>query len=243
MIERLQAMEIKKQFYSGFGLACSLNAREGPLYAIVGPNGSGKSTLMRILGLIEPPDTGKVIYYIDGRSMESPYGNVEIRRKVVLVPARAGMFNETVFKNVAYGLRLRKVSKSTRGDRVIEALKETGLAGKEHINALQLSSGEAQRMALARALVLDPDILLLDEPTVSLDPYNTQIIEEIIRARKAASGKIMIIVTHNLHQARALSEFVIFMSEGKIMEMTASDTFFQKPATECARKFISGEVY
>jgi len=243
MIERLQVLDIKKQYNSGFGLACSFNAHKGPLYAIVGPNGSGKSTLMRILGLIEPPDTGKVIYHIDGASMESPYKNVEIRRKVVLVPARAGLFNETVFNNVAYGLRLRKKSKSAIGDRVMEALKEMRLAGKEDIKALQLSSGEAQRMALARALVLDPDLLLFDEPTVSLDPDNTKIIEEIIRAKKAASNKIMVIVTHNLQQARALSDFVIFMSEGKIIELSSSDTFFQKPKTELARKFISGEFY
>ena len=243
MIERLEALDIRKQYNSRFELACSFDATKGAVYTIAGPNGSGKSTLLRILSLIELPDSGKVIYYNDGASMLNPYKNIVIRRKVVLVPTRAGLFNETVFNNVAYGLKLRRTINSVIGDRVMETLEEVGLAGKEYRNALELSSGEAQRLALSRALVIDPDILFLDEPTASLDPDNTRVIEDIISEWRRKTNKIIVIVTHNLHQAKALSDIVIFMYKGKIIESSSVDSFFKKPSTELAQKFICGEVY
>lgn len=243
MIERIQALKIKKQYNSGFELACSIDIKKGPLYTIVGPNGSGKSTLLRILSLIEQMDSGKVIYHHDGMSMLNPHHNIGIRRKVVLVPSRAALFHETVFHNLAYGLRLRKIDKHICEDRIMKALHDVGLAGKENINAPELSSGEAQRLALARALVIDPDILMLDEPTASLDPENTKIMEKIISDKKEVSGQIMIMVTHNLYQAKSLSDFIIFMYKGEIIEVSAAGDFFEKPSTDLAQKFVLGEVY
>jgi tungstate transport system ATP-binding protein len=243
MIERLQALDIKKQYNSRFGLSCSLEIKKGPLYTIVGPNGSGKSTLLRILSLIEQPDSGKVMYHNNDMSISNPRNNTGIRRKSVLVPSRAALFNETVFNNAAYGLRLRRIGKGLCEYRAMEALKEVGLAGKENMNALELSSGEAQRLALARAFAINPDILLLDEPTVSLDPDNTRLTEEIITEWRSRSDKIMVIVTHSLPQAKALSDVVMFMYKGNIPEISASRNFFEKPATEMARKFVFGEVY
>ena len=243
MIQRLQALDIKKQYNSGFELSCSIDIQKGPLYTMVGPNGSGKSTLLRILSLIEQMDSGKVIYHHNGMSMLNPHHNIGIRRKVILVPSRAALFHETVFHNLAYGLRLRKIGKHICKDRIMKALNDVGLYGKENINARELSSGEAQRLALARALVIDPDILMLDEPTASLDPENTKIMEKIINNKKEGSGQIMIMVTHNLYQAKSLSDYIIYMYKGEIIEVTAAGAFFEKPATEQAQKFVVGEVY
>jgi tungstate transport system ATP-binding protein len=243
VIERLQALKIKKQYNSRFALSCSIDIRKGPLYTMVGPNGSGKSTLLRILSLIEQVDSGEVMYHQNGVSMTNPHNNTEIRRKVVLVPTRAALFHETVFNNAAYGLRLRGIGQKSRKDRIMQALKVVGLAGKENINAGELSSGEAQRLALARALVIDPDILLLDEPTASLDPDNTKIMEKIIKDKKDRSQQIMIMVTHNLYQAKALSDYIIYMYKGEIIEVSPADAFFEKPSTELAQQFVFGEVY
>jgi tungstate transport system ATP-binding protein len=183
MIGRLEALDIKKQFNSRFRLSCSLAIEKGPLYTIVGPNGSGKSTLLRMLALIEPPDSGKIIYYDDGTSLLNlnPCRSIEVRRKAVLVPTRAALFNESVFDNAAYGLRLRGFSRDAIRDPVMESLKEVRLAGRENSHAFELSSGEAQRLALARALAIDPEVLLLDEPTASLDVENTEIIKQDYR--------------------------------------------------------------
>jgi tungstate transport system ATP-binding protein len=243
MIERLEAQNIRKQYNSRFDLSCSLEIKKGPLYAIVGPNGSGKSTLLRILGLIEQPDSGKVIYHNNEMSVSNPRNNTGIRRKAVLVPSRAALFNETVFNNTAYGLRLRRIGKNICEGRVMEALKAVGLAGKENINSLELSSGEAQRLALARAFAINPDILFLDEPTVSLDPDNTRLTEEIITEWRSRSDKITVMVTHSLPQAKALSDFVMFMYKGRIPEISRSINFFEKPATEMAQKFVFGKMY
>ena len=243
MIEKLQALDIRKQYNSNFALECSIEVKKGPLYTIVGPNGSGKSTLLRILGLIEPPDSGKVIYHNEGIALLNPDKDIEVRRKVVLVTTRASLFNETVYENIAYGLRLRKVKKREVKERVAEALHNVKLSGKEAYNANELSSGEAQRLALARALAIDPDILLLDEPTASLDPDNTKVIESIINKIRSDSSKMIVMVTHSLYQAKSLSDFIIFMYKGKAVEFSNAKTFFEKPSTELARKFVFGEVY
>jgi tungstate transport system ATP-binding protein len=232
MIGRLEALDIKKQFNSRFRLSCSLAIEKGPLYTIVGPNGSGKSTLLRMLALIEPPDSGKIIYYDDGTSLLN----------AVLVPTRAALFNESVFDNAAYGLRLRGFSRDAIRDPVMESLKEVRLAGRENSHAFELSSGEAQRLALARALAIDPEVLLLDEPTASLDVENTEIIEDLV-CRSMNKNKIIVMVTHNLYQAKALSDMVIFMFNGEIVEVTDKQLFFKEPSSELAHKFISGKVY
>jgi tungstate transport system ATP-binding protein len=243
MIEKLQAQDIIKQYNSDFTLECSIEVKKGPLYTIVGPNGSGKSTLLRILGLIEPPDSGKVIYHNEGISLVNPDKDIKVRRKAVLVTTRASLFNETVYENTAYGLRLRKVSKKEVKERVTEALHNVKLSEKEAYNANELSSGEAQRLALARALAVDPDIFLFDEPTASLDPDNTRVIENIISKIRSGSSKMIIMVTHSLYQAKSLSDFIIFMYKGKAVEFSDAGTFFKKPSTELAQKFVFGEVY
>ncbi|MEN8264129.1 MAG: ATP-binding cassette domain-containing protein [Nitrospirota bacterium] len=243
MIERIQALNIKKQYNSKFELDCSLDIKNGPIYTIVGPNGSGKSTLLRILSLIEKPDNGSVIYHDGGKPLAAPFKDIEISRMAVLVATRSNIFNDTVYNNIAYGLKLRKFNKKEIKDRVMSVLKDVRLDGKERMNAMGLSSGESQRLALARAFAINPDILFLDEPTASLDPDNTRVIEDIITEWQRKSDKIIIIVTHSLPQAKAISDFVIFIYKGKIIELSGVDNFFEKPSTKLAEKFVFGEVY
>ena len=158
MIKRIQAKNIRKQYNSKFTLSCSIEIGQGPLYAVAGPNGSGKSTLLRIIGLLEPPDNGEIFYHDRNSQLTNPYRNISLRRNVVLVPTRPVLFDETVFDNAAYGLRLRKSDKQATKDRVMEVLNAVKIGNMAKRNAKELSSGEAQRLALARALVLDPDV-------------------------------------------------------------------------------------
>ncbi len=243
MIEKIKAHDIRKQYNSRFALECSLEIQSGLLYTIVGPNGSGKSTLLRILGLLERPDSGSVLYCNNGESVSCLHDIMNYRRKAVLVPTKAGLFNETVFDNAAYGLKLRNTGRHEIRERVMNVLRDVGLNGKEKMNARELSSGEAQRLALARAFAIDPDVLFLDEPTSSLDPENTKTIENIIADWRLKPDKIIVIVTHSLPQARALSDRVIFMYKGKIEEFSDGKHFFENPSTVLARKFVFGEFY
>ncbi len=243
MIEKIEARNIIKRYNSSFSLECSLEIQKGVLYAIVGPNGSGKSTLLKIISLNDKPDSGTVHYYNGDSPVPDPFNNIPLRRKAALVPTRAAIFNETVYDNTAYGLKLRKVGKDNIRERVMQALHVVGLSGKSGSGADELSSGEAQRLALARALALQTDALFLDEPTASLDPDNAKIIEDIISSKVKNSGAITVMVTHNLNQAKALADNVIFMYKGRIIEMSDAASFFKGPSTELAQKFVFGEIY
>ena len=243
MIEKIEAQNIIKQFNSSFALECSLEIQKGILYAIVGPNGSGKSTLLKIISLNDRPGSGIVNYFNGGPPLTDPFNNMSLRKKTILVPTRAAIFNETVHDNIAYGLKLRKVEKKEIRERVIQALQMVGLVEKENDHAGHLSSGEAQRLALARALALGPSALFLDEPTASLDPDNARIIEDIISLRVKNQGKITVMVTHNVNQAKALADSIIFMYKGRIIEISDAASFFKGPSTELAQKFVFGEIY
>lgn len=243
MIDRLHAEDVIRNYNSNFSLRCSLEISRGPLYTIIGPNGSGKSTLLRMLSLTERPDSGTLIYYDNGISFVNPHDDIRFRRRMVIVPARTALFSGSVYENIAYGLKIRKFPGTYIRQQVERAVYETGLQGKEDSLAIHLSSGEAQRLALARALAINPDILLLDEPTASIDPVNAKLIEEVIKNKKRDRKGIMVMVTHNIYQARALSDFVIFMYQGQILEFTEAGSFFKMPSTVMAGKFVSGEVY
>jgi tungstate transport system ATP-binding protein len=243
MIGKIEVLDITRRYSSIFALECSLKIERDILYAIVGPNGSGKSTLLRILSLMERPDRGDVVYYNEASCTRNPFGDAGFRKQITLVPTRAALFNESVYDNVSYGLTLRKIRKGDMRKLVTRALHEVGLADKERDHAYQLSSGEAQRLALARALACEPDVLFVDEPTASLDPDSTRVIEGIIKKRKQISGSIIVMVTHNLQQAKNLADSVVFMYGGKIEEVSEAGSFFKRPSSELARKFVFGEIY
>ncbi len=241
LIEEIRAIDIVKSFNSRFILKCNLTLSAGLIYVLIGPNGSGKSTLMRILSLIERPDAGTVIYK-GQREYINPFSQIEVRRRVVLVSTRPVVFKESLIKNVLYGLHIRGINKGYAIEKAEEALNRVGLYGLRHEYAPGLSSGEKQRLSLARAIAIEPDVLMLDEPTVNLDPENTEIIERVILSMKR-EDRIVLFVTHNLFQAKKIAEYVIFIKDGMIKEHGIKDSFFKNPETIEARKFIKGEIY
>jgi len=192
---------------------CTFEFERG-VYALMGPNGSGKSTLLRVCALLETPDSGEVAY----RDGDVPLAeDIALRRRLTLVLPRAGIFNASVFDNAAYGLKVRGVPKSEINERVHEALRTVGLLGKARQNSLTASSGESQRLAIARAMVLRPDVLFLDEPTASVDEENTEIIEKLVLDMKTRGAPMVIMATHDKEQALELADEIITMKKGRLM--------------------------
>jgi len=201
----------------------SLDIEAGPSTIILGANGAGKSVLMRLMHGLLAPTAGKISWSSSGRQ--------------AMVFQRPIMLRRSVLANVVYALKLA----GQRADAAMEALREVGLVHLAHKPARVLSGGEQQRLALARAWALHPEVLFLDEPTASLDPSATREIEAVIRAFDAAGTKI-VMATHNLGQARRLGDEVIYLHQGRVVERAPADRFFSQPATAEAAAFIKGEL-
>jgi tungstate transport system ATP-binding protein len=216
-----------------------LEIRRGEIFALVGPSGAGKSTLLRLLNFLEPPTFGTVRFLGTEFTPERSV-SLDIRRRVTTVFQRPVLLNRSVWANVAYGLKLRG-----RGDsdaRIGQTLELVGLADLADQKARTLSGGEAQRVALARAMVLNPEVLLLDEPTANLDPYNVGLIEDIVRKLNQDQGTTLVLVTHNVFQARRLAQRVALILEGRLVEVADVEEFFESPRDSRTRAFIRGEM-
>jgi tungstate transport system ATP-binding protein len=242
LVREVEAKDVVRTFNDRFTLDCSFKIRAGKTYVLMGPNGSGKSTLLKIMALLEMPDRGTIIYRAE-KEYINPFSELGLRRRVVLVSTNPVVFRERVIDNVTYGLRLRGFKKAEAEGKALEALERVGLVHLKDEKATVLSSGERQRLSLARALAIGPDVLLLDEPTVNLDPENTETIERTISSLPNKTERIILFVTHNIFQARRLSDEVVFMYNGRILEQKPKEEFFSSPSTELARKFIEGEIY
>lgn len=216
-----------------------LEIHRGEVLAIVGPSGAGKSTLLRLLNFLQPPTSGEVRF--DGVTFSATKtAPLAVRRRVTTVFQRPVLLKRSVEANVAYGLRLRGQRNGV--DAVRATLGEVGLADLAHQPARTLSGGEAQRVALARAMVLRPDALLLDEPTANLDPYNVGLIEQIVARLNREQGTTIVLVTHNVYQARRLAQRVLFLLDGRAIEIADAHTFFEAPADARTGAFVRGEM-
>lgn len=216
-----------------------LDVRRGEIFGIVGPSGAGKSTLLRLLNFLEPPTWGRVHFLGTEFSADKDVG-MPTRRRVTTVFQRPILLNRSVWDNVSYGLRLRGQRNATR---LIEGtLDRVGLMDLAHQRARTLSGGEAQRVALARAMVLQPDALLLDEPTANLDPYNVALIEDIVQALNREQGTTVVLVTHNVFQAKRLADRVALLLEGEVVEIADKETFFESPRDPRTAAFVRGEM-
>jgi tungstate transport system ATP-binding protein len=200
----------------------SYRFRRGRIYALVGPNGCGKSTLLLILSLLIPFTSGRIVF--DGIDVSSA-DSYEIRRRVTLVHQEPVMFHASVRKNVAIGPAYRDLPREAAARRVREAVAAVGMTGFEQRNARTLSGGEKKRIAIARALAVSPDLLLLDEPTANVDATNSTKIEQIIRSINEQEKTTIIFSTHNLNQAYRLAHEVITLMYGKPQEKSLRNIF------------------
>lgn len=241
MSDPVYALEGVTKVYEGNSVLRveQLEVKRGEVLALVGPSGAGKSTLLRLLNFLEPPTSGRITFMgADIRpGQEAP---LQLRRRVTTVFQQSVLLNRSVRDNVAFGLRLR--GRRDSSDRVEEALEMVGLSHLQGRRARTLSGGEAQRVALARALVLEPDVLLLDEPTANLDPANVGLIEEVVRSRNREKGTTVILVTHNVFQARRLADRVALLLAGDLVEVAQTEAFFEMPRDPRTRAFVSGEM-
>ena len=214
--------------YLGIIKKLSLEIIPGPATIILGANGAGKSVLLRLMhGLLEPT-TGAVSWSGQNAS-----------RKQAMVFQKPVMLRRSALDNVRYALELSGSPDPTA--EALAALHEVGLAPLATRPARVLSGGEQQRLALARAWALHPEVLFLDEPTASLDPSATREIEAVIRAFDSSGTKI-VMATHNLGQARRLGDEVLYLHQGRVLERGPVEAFFGRPATPEANAFIKGEM-
>lgn len=210
----------------------SLKLGPGRPTVFVGPNGAGKTTFLKLaMGLIQPT-SGRITW--GGRENAAP-----VRRSFVF--QRPVMLRRSVAANIAYALSSANVASSEHDMRTEELLALVGLSDFEDRPARKLSGGEQQRLALARALARDPEVLFLDEPTASLDPAATKAIEDIIRM-VASRGIKVVMTTHDLAEAKRLAGEIVLMHRGRIVETGPADEFFANPKSQDARRFVAGEL-
>jgi tungstate transport system ATP-binding protein len=208
-----------------------LTLEPGGATVIMGPNGAGKSLLLRLMhGLIEP--SGGAVSW-GGRPLDEA-----VRRRQAMVFQRAVLLRRSVAANIDFVLRLRGRADPALRHKILE---HAGLAGHAEQPARLLSGGEQQRLALARALATDPDVLFMDEPTSNLDPASTLVIEDITKAARDRGTKI-IFITHDMGQARRLADDVVFVHRGKVLEHTPAAEFFSQPASSEASDYMAGKI-
>jgi tungstate transport system ATP-binding protein len=218
----------------------SFEIQEGQTLAVIGPNGAGKSTLLRLLGFLEHPTEGRVLFR---DQPVQPYGNLlMVRRRMASVFQEPLLTDGTVEGNVALGLRLRRVDSTEVSRRVQESMATLGIGHLAKRRTRTLSGGEAQRVSLARALVLDPEVFLLDEPFAALDPPTREGLLVDLKAILDKRRITTIFVTHDRNEALALSNQVAVMIGGRVLQMDMPERVFAEPLNEEVARFVGIET-
>ena len=219
----------------------SLEVEKGSVTAIIGPSGAGKTTLLRCINFLEKADSGTLDFdelHVDLEKV-SKKTMLEIRRKTAFVFQNYNLFgNMTALENVMEGLvTARKVPKSEAKDRALQALEKVGLKDRADFYPSSLSGGQQQRVGIARAIAVNPDVILFDEPTSALDPELTGEVLKVIR-QLAAEGTTMVIVTHEMSFARDTASNIIFMDKGQIVEEGTPSQIFTSPKEPRTQQFL-----
>jgi tungstate transport system ATP-binding protein len=214
-----------------------LEVAAGEVVCLVGPNGAGKSTLLRLLTGLEQPTAGVVEF--DGRPLHRPPAPPAVLRRIAHVPQRPLLLAGTVGYNVGYGMRVR--GRRSAPGAVRGVLDRLGIARLADRSAATLSGGECQLVGVARAVVLEPDVLLLDEPTASLDPARVAAVEGAVLALRERRTTI-VWATHSLFQARRVADAVGLLLDGSVVEVAPTEAFFERPADERTARFTRGEM-
>ncbi len=238
----LEARNVRKSFGGPEVLrGIDLEVEKGDVIAILGPSGSGKTTFLRCLNFLERADAGELIF--DGERFDlHAAGRADIarlRKKTAFVFQNYNLFlNKTVLQNVTLGLILgAKMKREAAREIAVRALEQVGMANRLDSYPSQLSGGQQQRVAIARALASSPEIIYFDEPTSALDP---ELIGEVLAVMRqlAEAGMTMLVVTHEMDFARNVSNKVLFMEGGAVIESGPSQAFFEQPKEERSRAFI-----
>lgn len=225
----------------------SLELNENQVSALIGPSGCGKSTFLRCLNRMNdliPKSRVEGEIILDDRNVYDPGVDVvTLRRKVGMVFQKPNPFPKTIFENVAYGLRVNGLKDSgVMANRVERSLRQAALweevKDRLHRSALGLSGGQQQRLCIARALAVEPEVILMDEPASALDPIATQKIEELIHELK--KDYTIVIVTHNMQQAARVSDVTAFFYMGKLIEVDLTETLFTRPKFKQTEDYITG---
>ena len=224
----LEAIDLNQRYGSRITLnGVSLSVEEGQILAIIGPTGSGKTTLLRVLDQLDKPATGRILF--EGKEI-SPRTRTAVRRKISMVLQKPVVFDASVYDNVAYPLRVRKCDRKAIPEKVNAMLKTVGLDVYEKRNARTLSGGETQKVALARALITDPQLLLLDEPTANLDPVSLDTIEDLILRFNRDNGMAIIVATHEMAQGQRLAHRIGVMMQGELIQVGRPEDIFYTPS-------------
>ena len=208
--------------------------KKGKIYGIIGPNGAGKSTLLKIIGDIDKSSNGEILY--DGKTIYK-----EILKEITYLNQKPYLFRTSVYNNIAYPLVIRKVNRGDIKEKVSQVMEELKIDNLKNQLATNLSGGESQKVALARAVIFKPNLLLLDEPTANIDPNTLEIIEKAIVKRNKEFGTTIIIVTHNISQANRICDEVILMTKGRIIESGNSTEIITNPQKKESKRFLSLE--
>ncbi|MEN3003250.1 ABC transporter ATP-binding protein [Dehalobacterium formicoaceticum] len=213
----------------------TLNIAQGTIVGIIGPNGAGKSTLIKIMAGLESPTQGDIFF--DGLPP-----NKVTTMDMTLVFQKPYLLSTRVFHDVAYPLRLRKMKKEIIQTKVQTILEEMDLWFLRNQKTGTLSGGEIQKVSLARALVFQPKLLFLDEPTANIDPTSIFVMEKMIKKINKENKTTVIIITHNIVQAKRLCQDIVFMDQGRIVEKGSRDTIINNPQETATKNFIKGEL-
>ncbi|MGH8547874.1 MAG: ATP-binding cassette domain-containing protein [Methylococcales bacterium] len=206
---------------------------KGPISVVLGANGAGKTLLLKTCHGLLAPSLGTVSWRENDWNL--------VRNRHAMVFQRPVLLKRSVSANIDYALKLRGLAKKERSDRVDQCLHLTGLYPLRNRPARDLSGGEQQRLALARAWAVKPEVLFMDEPTANIDPPATAAIEQLIRSF-AIEGVKIVMSTHDLHQAKRLADEVLFLHRGRLLERASAESFFDHPANPVANAFIHGEL-
>ncbi|MCJ7743943.1 MAG: ABC transporter ATP-binding protein [Dehalococcoidales bacterium] len=218
----------------------NLKVERGEAFAVIGPTGAGKTTLLRLIDLLDLPASGKI--YFDGTDVTaSGKARLDTRRRMAFVLQKPVVFNTSVFANVTYGLKWRRDKGDRWRQKVDNVLEMVDLAAHKNRNARTLSGGEAQRVAIGRAIVSEPEVLLLDEPTANLDPVSTAKIEEVISNIRHQHQTTIIMATHDMSQGQRLADRVSVLLNGRIVQTGGWREVFQAPNNRDVAEFVGIE--